>query len=160
MLAATSAAHWKTTAAKRGMIWGAEATMSPDDSAPGAPPAGAAIRGSGVEPPRNRVGWDGRRGRKLVKPDEVRQAFSPQERLLILDTWQRSGLPAGDFAPLVGLSKHTLYLWKKRFSQQGPAEPRSSAARSSAILGRTWDKPATAVDRNPPRTHGPPRCRS
>jgi transposase InsO family protein len=57
----------------------------------------------------------------LVKPDETRLPFSPHERLLILDTWQRSGLPAGDFAPLVGLSKHTLYLWKKRFAQQGPA---------------------------------------
>ena len=62
-----------------------------------------------------------RKGRRLVKPDETRLPFSPHERLLILDTWQRSGLPAGDFAPLVGLSKHTLYLWKKRFAQQGPA---------------------------------------
>ena len=56
-----------------------------------------------------------------MKPDELRLAFSPHERLLILDTWQRSGLPAGDFAPLVGLSKHTLYLWKKRFTDHGPA---------------------------------------
>ncbi len=39
---------------------------------------------------------------------------------MILDTWQRSGLPAGDFAELVGLSKHTLYGWKKRFEEQGP----------------------------------------
>jgi transposase InsO family protein len=72
--------------------------------------------------PRTTTGWDGRtKARRLVKPDEIRQAFSPQERLLILDSWQRSGLPAGDFAPLVGLSKHTLYLWKKRFTHQGPA---------------------------------------
>ena len=68
------------------------------------------------------MGWSGsRKGRRLVKPDEVRLPFSPPERLLILDAWQRSGLPAGDFAPLVGLSKHTLYLWKKRFAQWGPA---------------------------------------
>jgi transposase InsO family protein len=64
----------------------------------------------------------------------MRPAFSPHERLLILDTWQRSGLPAGDFAPLVGVSKHTLYLWKKRFSQHGPAglaeHPRGTAAGS------------------------------
>jgi transposase InsO family protein len=37
-------------------------------------------------------------------------------------------LPAGDFAALAGLSKHTLYAWKKKFAQQGPAglmeEPR------------------------------------
>jgi transposase InsO family protein len=75
-----------------------------------------------VKLPRRPLGWNGKpQKRGLVKPDEVRQAFSPHERLLILDTWQRSGLPAGDFAPLVGISKHTLYLWKKRFSQHGPA---------------------------------------
>ena len=77
---------------------------------------------SGVELPRRPLGWNGKpKGRGLVKPDEVRLAFSAHERLLILDTWQRSGLPAGDFAPLVGLSKHTLYLWKKRFAEHGPA---------------------------------------
>ncbi len=47
--------------------------------------------------------------------------MTPEQRLLILDTWPRSGLPAGDFAPLVGLSKHTLYSWKKRFDESGPA---------------------------------------
>jgi hypothetical protein len=41
--------------------------------------------------------------------------------LLLLDTWRRSGLPAGDFAPLVGISKHTLYAWKHKFETEGPA---------------------------------------
>jgi transposase InsO family protein len=90
---------------------------------------------SGVELPRRPLGWNGKpQKRTLAKPDEFRQAFSPHERLLILDTWQRSGLPAGDFAPLVGLSKHTLYLWKKRFSQHGPAglaeQPRGASTGS------------------------------
>jgi len=90
---------------------------------------------SEVELPRRSMGWNGRpKPRGLVKPDEVRPAFSPHERLLILDTWQRSGLPAGDFAPLVGVSKHTLYLWKKRFTQHGPAglaeQPRGMATGS------------------------------
>jgi transposase InsO family protein len=40
---------------------------------------------------------------------------------MILDCWQRSGLPAKDFATLAGISKHTLYAWKQRFTQQGPA---------------------------------------
>ena len=63
-----------------------------------------------------------RRGRRLVSPDEAaRPVFNGEQRLLILDSWQRSGLPAGDFAPLVGISKHTLYLWKKQFAEQGPA---------------------------------------
>ena len=63
-----------------------------------------------------------RRGRRLVKPDATRGTpLTAAQRLLLLDTWQRSGLPAGDFAALVGLSKHTLYAWKKAFDAQGPA---------------------------------------
>jgi transposase InsO family protein len=68
------------------------------------------------------VGNGRARGRRLVKPAESPQPpMTPEQRLLILDTWQRSGLPAGDFAPLVGVSKHTLYAWKARFDEQGPA---------------------------------------
>lgn len=99
---------------------------------------------SGVELLRGRLGWNGLpRGRSLVKPDEVRLAFSPHERLLILDTWQRSGLPAGDFAPLVGISKHTLYAWKKQFAEHGPAglmeKPRgaSSGSKLPEVTKRT-----------------------
>lgn len=99
---------------------------------------------AGVELSRRPLGWNGKpKGRALVKPDEVRLAFSPHERLLILDTWQRSGLPAGDFAPLVGLSKHTLYLWKKRFAEHGPAglteQPRGAKTGSklSEVTRRT-----------------------
>lgn len=44
-------------------------------------------------------------------------------RLLILDTWQRSGLPASDFLALLGnvVNKDTLYLWKRRFEAEGAA---------------------------------------
>jgi transposase InsO family protein len=63
-----------------------------------------------------------RRGRRLVQqPTTPTPPLTPQQRLLILDTWQRSGLPAGDFAPLVGVSKYTLYSWKQRFEAEGPA---------------------------------------
>ena len=64
-----------------------------------------------------------RRGRQLVKPsqDPGRRVLTPEQRLLVLDSWKRSGLPAGDFAALVGVSKHTLYSWKKRFDALGPA---------------------------------------
>jgi transposase InsO family protein len=62
------------------------------------------------------------RGRRLARPQPQPAAkFTFHQRLLILDAWRRSGLPAGDFAPLVGLSKHTLYLWKQRFDKHGPA---------------------------------------
>ncbi len=68
------------------------------------------------------VGMGKPKGRRLVKPEEPpRPAMTPEQRLLILDTWQRSGLPAGDFAALVGVSKHTLYAWKKKFDDQGPS---------------------------------------
>jgi transposase InsO family protein len=75
------------------------------------------------------LGWGGLRrrgrppgGRRLV-PQETPAppALTPQQRLLLLDTWQRSGLPGRDFAALVGVSRHTLYAWKKRFDTQGPA---------------------------------------
>ena len=62
-----------------------------------------------------------RRGRRLVKPAGPTPALTPQQRLVLLDTWRRSALPAADFAAMVGLSKHTLYAWKKRFDQEGPA---------------------------------------
>jgi hypothetical protein len=62
-----------------------------------------------------------RRGRRLVPKDRPKNpTFTPQQRLLLLDTWQRRGLPAGDFAALVGISKHTRYTWKKKFDTQGP----------------------------------------
>ena len=65
----------------------------------------------------------GRRGPKAMakKEDLLRKAFNPQQRLLLLDTWQRSGLPASEFGDLVGVSKHTLFAWKKAFDEHGPA---------------------------------------
>ena len=65
-----------------------------------------------------------RRPRALSKPEpaSARKSLTGQQRLLLLDTWRRSGLPAGDFAPLVGVSKHTLYKWKKLFQEHGPVE--------------------------------------
>jgi len=57
----------------------------------------------------------------LVKPAEPTPPLTAEQRLLLLDTWRRSGLPAGDFAALIGMSKYTLYAWKKKFEQQGPA---------------------------------------
>jgi transposase InsO family protein len=61
-------------------------------------------------------------GRRLVKKDATATPpLTAEQRLLLLDTWRRSGLPAGDFAALIGISKHTLYAWKKKFDQHGPA---------------------------------------
>lgn len=57
----------------------------------------------------------------MKKDGERSSPVSPSQRLLILDLWRRSGLAAGDFAALVGKSKHTLYTWKRKFEEQGPA---------------------------------------
>src|SRR5262245_26820871 len=69
-------------------------------------------------------------GVRSARPQPGASPFSYEQRLLILDVWCRSGLPAGDFAPLVGLSKFTLYEWKRRFEAEGPAgladKPRGS----------------------------------
>ena len=62
--------------------------------------------------------------RRLLSPQEAASAnrqLTPEQKLLILDTWQRSGLPALDFGALVGVSRQTLYAWKNRFEQLGPA---------------------------------------
>lgn len=47
-------------------------------------------------------------------------AFDPAQRLMLLDTWLKSGLPATDFGQLVGVSGHTLYAWRRRFQEHGP----------------------------------------
>ena len=64
-----------------------------------------------------------RRTRRRVPAEEAppRRSLTPEQRLVVLDTWQRSGLPAKDFAALIGVSQHTLYKWKKRFEEEGPA---------------------------------------
>jgi len=61
------------------------------------------------------------RRRLARKPQEPASPLTAEQRLLVLDAWQRSGLPARNFAPLVGMSRHTLYAWKKKFDTEGPA---------------------------------------
>jgi transposase len=67
-------------------------------------------------------------------------------------------LPARDFAPLVGLSRHTLNAWKQRFEAEGPAgladkpkgSPRGSRlpeATRRAILMLKQDNPAWGCER-------------
>ncbi len=79
-------------------------------------------------------GWQKQPGAQPPGPGAkppVADKQTGEVRLKILDTWMRSGLPAGDFAPLVHVSKHTLYSWKQRFEADGPAglmdRPRGSA---------------------------------
>jgi transposase InsO family protein len=89
-------------------------------------------------PPLARGGQ--RRKKSLSKPAEPAEPLTPAQRLLVLDTWLRSGLPAGDFAAMVGVSKHTLYAWKKRFEKEGPgglADRPKGGARGSKLSDLT-----------------------
>jgi transposase InsO family protein len=62
-----------------------------------------------------------RRGKQLVRPEQKQgKPVTPEQRLLILDTWKRSGLSARAFAPLVGVRWQTLHGWRKRFEELGP----------------------------------------
>jgi len=63
-----------------------------------------------------------RRTARTVAPGESRVAnFTGEQRLLLLDAWLRSKLPATEFAELVGVTSTTLYAWRRRFEDQGPA---------------------------------------
>lgn len=64
---------------------------------------------------------EGRRETESTESAGTRRTLTAQERLLVLDLWQRSGLTARAFGALVGVSKHTLFNWKHRFDRQGPA---------------------------------------
>jgi transposase len=72
-------------------------------------------------PKSSRPPFSGRGGPAGQRLPTTETQFTPEQRLLVLDAWRRSGLPAGDFAPLVGISKHTLYSWQKKFEAEGPA---------------------------------------
>ena len=94
----------------------------PEEDGEADQPDGSAL----AEPFAERVGpprvGPMKKGQRLVKKSAVpKLQISPEQRLLILDTWRRSGLPAADFSTIVGIPRHTLSSWKKRFEQEGPA---------------------------------------
>lgn len=79
------------------------------------PPEGGVVASDKATPlPRRR-----QRG-CYAKSTEPQKAFTVEQRLLILDSWLKSGLPAKDFAPLVGVQRTTLYHWKQAFEKYGP----------------------------------------
>ena len=105
-------------------------------------------------------GSDAGAGREPKKGsgDRTRTTFTPQQRLLILDAWLRSGLRAREFATIVEVSRHTLYVWKRQFDREGPAgladSPRKhregsrlNEATQRAILLMKQSHPDWGVDR-------------
>lgn len=67
------------------------------------------------------------KGRRRRTAHTTREPLKPvseytgEERLLLLDTWQRSELTATEFSQLVGVSPQTLASWRRRFEEEGPA---------------------------------------
>jgi transposase-like protein len=68
--------------------------------------------------PRRGRAWGGRALRQQTAPPN---SLTAEQRLLLVDTWLRSGLTTAEFAALVGLSNHTLYNWKRKFQAEGLA---------------------------------------
>lgn len=62
-----------------------------------------------------------RRARTVPAAEARRPHMSASQRMLLLDTWRRSGLSGSDFASMVGVSMHTLYKWNQSFLAHGPA---------------------------------------
>ena len=62
-----------------------------------------------------------RTARTTREPERPVREYTGEERLLLLDTWQRSELPATEFSVLVGVSPQTLASWRRRFEAEGPA---------------------------------------
>jgi transposase InsO family protein len=89
------------------------AAIGEDPDATG--PVAAPLLGGG---PRGRGGV--RRTVRLTDLED-RRHFTPQQRLLLLDAWMRSKLPATEFGALVEVTPTTLYQWRKRFEAHGPA---------------------------------------
>lgn len=63
----------------------------------------------------------GGRGQPSPNSSRLHSSFTPSDRLLVLETWARSKLPASDFSRIVNVSAQMLYAWKKRFKALGPA---------------------------------------
>ena len=81
------------------------------DATPNAPALTGRRRG---RPPKNGA-------LKKEESEPPQRQLTPKERLQILDMWERSALPACDFAPLVGVEAYTLRAWRRRFEEDGPA---------------------------------------
>jgi hypothetical protein len=111
-------------------------------------------------------------GRRLARPrDRTNSALTPEQRLLVLDAGRRSGLPAGDLAPLVGIAKHTRYAWKHKVEgwfrsprssvggKPGHSEIDSREARNKESLRPNAQKNKQCRPHHPTALLGTARCR-
>jgi len=113
------------------------------DEVAGARPEGRGAGGAaGAREPFRGPGRPNRL-KKTVRPEAGREReFTGEQRLLMLDTWLRSKLPATEFSELVGVRAHTLYSWRKRFEKDGPA----------GLVGRRKGSKGSRLPLRPERT--------
>jgi len=87
-------------------------------------PAAAARSATEGDPEASGVRLTGRRRGSPAKRQDTQAdnaRIVPAQRIVLLDVWERSGLTAVDYAAMVGVTPHTLYEWRRRFQQYGPA---------------------------------------
>lgn len=88
-----------------------------------------------------------------TRSDEpTRRSLTPAERILLLDLRQRSGLGRREFCALIGVSRHTLFDWRRRFARHGPAgltDQRRGAPRGSRLPDATQRAIVLLKQRNP-----------
>ena len=76
---------------------------------------------AGPRPPGRPPGVRKRKSPALHKAgEEVRKALTGEEKLLLLDVWEKSGLGVADFGSLVNVSAHSLYSWRRKLDEEGP----------------------------------------
>jgi transposase len=92
--------------------------MGTDERSEQAPGEGGVESGGGPFKP---VGKPRRTASTRKRDTKGRREYTGEERLLLLDTWNRSQLPGTEFSHLVGVTPQTLATWKRRFEAEGPA---------------------------------------
>jgi len=100
----------------------ADGGVAPDEFTPGSESAGTPVPVPG-RPPRGgkmRAAREPKATTMASLGEAAKGAYTVEQKLLVLDVWNRSKLPLADFSPLVGISPHTLQAWKKRFEEEGP----------------------------------------
>jgi len=104
-----------------------------------------------------RTTWPGKRAtsrtrRRVPASEPSPPAPTAEQRMLLLDTWLRSKLSAREFAAMVGVSAQSLYTWKRRFEEDGPAglAPRKRGAPRGSRLSEATRRAILLLKRTHP----------
>jgi len=60
------------------------------------------------------------RARRGPRPGQAQRRYTPEERRAAIEALVKSGLTYEGFARVWGVSRHTIYLWMKRYRERGP----------------------------------------